>query len=182
MRPLGKKRKESGFTLLETMIAVTVLMIGLLSLAGLLATSLTYMRNAENDFIAQDKAEEAMEAIFTAKYTDSITFSQIANTTASPPGVFLATAQPILQPGSDGLVGTAADSTAPPAYIYYPGPDGLMGTADDLTVALNGFTRTITVTPYPGDSNLKQISVTVNYTLGSLNRSYTMTSYISAFN
>jgi len=175
-------KREAGFTLLETMIAVTVLLIGLLSLAGLLGTSLTYMRNAQNDFIAQEKAEEAMEAIFTAKYTDSITFSEINNTTASPPGIFLATAQPILQPGSDGLVGTAADSTASPAYIYYPGPDGLLGTSDDLKVALNGFTRTITVTPYPGDTNLKQISVTVNYTLGTVNRSYTMTSYISAFN
>jgi len=178
----NKAKQERGFTLLEMMIALAVLTLGVLSLAGMLANSLTYMKNSQNDFIAQQKAQEALEAIYTAKYDNTITFSQVANTSSTPPGVFLSTPQPILQPGSDGLVGTSADSTANPAYIYLPGPDGLMGTADDLTVPLSGFTRTITITPYPGDTNLKTITVTVSYGSGRYARSYTMNSYISAFN
>jgi prepilin-type N-terminal cleavage/methylation domain-containing protein len=182
MREQKKTNKTGGFTLLETMIAIAVLSIGLLSLAAMLADSMTYMKNAQSDFIAQQKAQEAMEAIFTAKYTNAITFAQIANTSATPPGVFLSTPQPILQPGADGLVGTSNDSTAPPAYLYFPGPDGLMGTSDDLQVALNGFTRTITITNVANDSNLRTINVTVTYNVGRVNRSYSMNSYISAFN
>jgi type II secretory pathway pseudopilin PulG len=178
----SKKRGARGFTLLETMIAMVVLIVGVLGLAAMMATSLTYMQNAENDFIAQQKAEEALEAIFTAKYTDNITFAQIANTSSTPPGVFLPTPQPILQPGADGLVGTSTDSTAPPAYIYLPGPDGLMGTADDIALRLSGFTRTITINNVASDANLRTITVTVNYTVGRTNRTYTMNSYISAFN
>jgi type II secretory pathway pseudopilin PulG len=177
-----QKKSENGFTLLETMIAMAVLMIGVLSLAAMLASSLTYMHNSEYDFIAQQKAEEALEAIYTAKYDDTITFAEVANTTASVPGIFLATAQPILQPGPDGLVGTAADSTASPAYIYLPGPDGLMGTADDIKVPLSSFTRTITINNVASDSNLRTIAVTVTYQSGNATRSYTMNSYISAFN
>lgn len=176
------RQQAEGFTLLETMIAMAVLLIGVLGLAAMLASSLSYMQNSENDFIAQQKAEEALEAIYTAKYDDTITFAQVANTTASPPGIFLTTAQPILQPGTDGLVGTSADSTAAPAYIYLPGPDGLMGTSDDIQVPLTGFTRTIAIGNVANDLNLRTITVTVNYTKGRVNRTYTINSYISAFN
>jgi hypothetical protein len=174
-------RSEKGFTLIETLLAVAILMVGILSLAAMLCDALAYMQGSEANFIAQQKAEEAMEAIFTAKYTNAITFSQIANTTSTPPGIFLATAQPILQPGSDGLVGTAADSSAPAAYIINPGPDGLMGTADDINVPLTNMTRTITISP-AADNNLTSVTVTINYTAGRFKRTYSMTSYVSAFN
>jgi prepilin-type N-terminal cleavage/methylation domain-containing protein len=177
-----RKKQAAGFTLLETMIAMAVLLIGVLGLAAMLGSSLAYMQNSENDFIAQQKAEEALEAIYTAKYDDTITFAQVANTTANPPGIFLATGQPILQPGTDGLVGTSTDSTASPAYIYLPGPDGLMGTSDDIQVPLSGFTRTITITNVANDANLRTITVTVSYVKGRVSHSYSMNSYISAFN
>jgi prepilin-type N-terminal cleavage/methylation domain-containing protein len=176
------RRQAEGFTLLETMIAMAVLLVGVLGLAAMLGSSLSYMQNSENDFIAQQKAEEALEAIYTAKYDDTITFAQVANTTASPPGIFLAAGQPLLQPGTDGLVGTTADSTASPAYIYLPGSDGLMGTSDDIQVPLTGFTRTITITNVANDANLRTITVTVSYTKGRVSHSYSINSYISAFN
>ena len=180
-----KKSGSSGFTLLELMIAMSVLTVGVLGLAAMLATSLNYMQNSEFDLIAQQKAQEAMEAIFTAKYDDTVTWDKVTNPSATHPnGIFLATAQPILQPGADGLVGTnsTTDTSAPPAYIFYPGPDGLMGTADDIQVPLTGFTRTITISDVAGNANLRTIIVTVNYRIGRTNRTYTMNSSISAFN
>jgi hypothetical protein len=162
-------------------IAVAIVFTGILGLGAVLTDSLAYMEGSEANFIAQQKVEEAMEAIFTAKYTNAITFAQIANTSSNPPGIFLSTPQPILQPGPDGLVGTAADSSATPAYIINPGPDGLMGTADDIDIPLSNMTRTITIAP-SSDSNLTAVTVTVNYTAGRFKRSYSMTSYISAFN
>src|SRR5580698_7514252 len=95
-----------GFTLLETMIALVVLAVGILGLAAMLGDSLAYQQTAQDDFIAQQKAEEAAEAIFTAKYTNGITWSQVQNNTAgTPTGLFLVGPQPLLQPGAnDGLV------------------------------------------------------------------------------
>jgi len=99
-------RAENGFTLLETMIALVILAIGVLGLAAMLGNSLSYMQGSEQDFIAQQKAQEAAEAIFTAKYTNNASFAQIQNNgTSTPAGLFLTGPQPLLQVGPDGLVG-----------------------------------------------------------------------------
>src|ERR1700733_8370422 len=108
MDDAAKRRSTKGFTLLETMIALIVLFVGLLGLAAMLGDALAYMRGSQDDFIAQQKAEEAAEAIFTAKYTNGVTWAQVQNNgPVTPAGLFLNGPQPILQPGpTDGLVGT----------------------------------------------------------------------------
>ena len=120
------------------MIALVVLGVGILGLAAMLADSLAYMQGSQEDFIAQQKAQEAIEAINTAKYTNNITFAQVSNfSVGNPGGLFLSTPQPILQPGPDGLVGSINDTGAPPAFILSPGPDGILGTADDVQMPLD---------------------------------------------
>src|ERR1700685_3026361 len=132
MHHTTKRHAEKGFTLLETMIALIVLFVGLLGLAAMLGDALAYMRGSQDDFIAQQKAEEAAEAIFTAKYTANATFAQISNVSGTNPnGLFLSGPIPLLQPGPDGLVGSVNDVGAPPAYIVYPGAAGKLGTGDD---------------------------------------------------
>jgi Tfp pilus assembly protein PilV len=56
MRINARKQSESGFSLLETIMAIVVLTIGVLSLAGVLAAGLAYMSTSQLDFIAQQKA------------------------------------------------------------------------------------------------------------------------------
>ncbi len=179
----GKKRHAAkGFTLLETMIALVVLGVGVLGLAALLADSLSFMQGSQDDFIAQQKAEEAAEAIYTAKYTNNATFSQLSNNTgANPAGLFLVGPQPLLIPGADGLVGSVADAGGTPAFIVYPGADGKLGTADDVKQPLGAFTRTITISAVPGYTSLNQVVILMNYSTGRFKRSYTLTTYISAF-
>jgi type II secretory pathway pseudopilin PulG len=177
-----KRKAAQGFTLLETMIALLVLFVGVLGLAAMLGDSLAYMQSSEYDFIAQQKAEEAAEAIYTAKYTNNATFAQLSNNTAAnPAGLFLVGPQPLLVPGADGLVGTVADAGGNPAYIVTPGPDGKLGTADDVYQSLGAFTRTIAISAVPGYTSLNQAVITVNYTAGRFARSYTLSTYISAF-
>lgn len=180
-----RQHSAKGFTLLETMIALLVLGVGILGLAAMLGDALSYMRGSQDDFIAQQKAQEAAEAIFTAKYTNGITWAQVSNNTgANPTGLFLVGPQPILQPGSvDGLVGTVADAGSPQEFIISPGPDGKLGTADDIQMPLTEFTRTIDIEPsVDGDANLRTIKITVNYNTGRFKRAYVMNTYISAFN
>jgi type II secretory pathway pseudopilin PulG len=180
--PQRKARQSAGFSMLETMIALVVLAVGILGLAAMLGDSLAYMQGSQEDFIAQQKAEQAVEAIFTAKYTNTITWAQVANfSVGNPTGLFLPGALPLTIPGTDGLVGTAVDAVATPDFVLQPGPDGKLGTADDVQVPLTNFTRTITITPYVGDANLRNIAVTVNYSTGRFQRSYTINTLISAF-
>jgi prepilin-type N-terminal cleavage/methylation domain-containing protein len=183
MRETKKRRRTAGFTLMETMVALVVLGVGVLGLAAMLAEAIAYMQGSQEDFIAQQKAEEAAEAIYTAKYTNNATFAQLSNNTAAnPTGLFAVGPQPLLQPGPDGLVGTVADAGQPPEYIVYPGPDNKLGTADDVKVGLGGFTRTIAISPVAGYTNsLNQVAITVNYRSGRFQRAYTLTTYVSAF-
>jgi prepilin-type N-terminal cleavage/methylation domain-containing protein len=58
----GAGRRAKGFTLIETMISVVVLSIGILSLAAILAYSLALMNAGQFDYIAQQKAAEAIES------------------------------------------------------------------------------------------------------------------------
>ena len=178
----ARKRNTRGFTLLETMIALVVLGVGILGLAAMLGDSLAYMQSSQADFIAQQKAEQAIEAIFTAKYTNSITWAQVSNFSAgNPAGLFLSTPQTLLQPGPDGLLGSVNDVGTPVDYILLPGADGILGTADDVKQPLGAFTRTIAITNFLGDNNLRTITVTMNYTAGRFNRTYQLTTLISAF-
>ncbi len=182
MRQAKARRSAKGFTLLETLIALIVLGVGILSLAAMLADALAYMQGSQDDFIAQQKAEEAAEAIFTAKYTNNATFAQISNNTvANTTGLFVTGPLPLTLPGADGLVGSINDGGAPPDYIVYPGPDGKLGTPDDIQVQLWNFTRTIAIANVAGEPNLRAITITVNYTAGRFKRVYTLNTYISAF-
>jgi prepilin-type N-terminal cleavage/methylation domain-containing protein len=177
-----KRRACAGFTLLETMIALVVLVVGVLALAEMLGNALAYMQGSQENFIAEQKAEEAAEAIFTAKYSNNATFAQISNNSlANPTGLFLSGPVPLLQPGPDGLVGSVNDTGQPPAYILEPGPDQILGTADDIQLPLSTFTRTIAITNIAGEANLRQVQITVNYKAGMFNRSYTMYTYVSAY-
>jgi Prokaryotic N-terminal methylation motif len=173
--------RHSGFTLLEAMISIFVLTFGVLSLAAVYAQGIFFASLSQYDYVAEKKAEQAVEAIFTARDIKQLTWSSIQNVSSN--GVFLNGAQPILVPGTDGLVGTATDSGSAHEFITIgPGPDGILGTADDQVIDLNPWmTRTIAISAVTGETNLRMITVTVNYQVGKMNRTYTLISYISAF-
>jgi hypothetical protein len=66
--------------------------------------------------------------------------------------------------------------------ILGPGPDGILGTPDDVVMSLAGMTRTIVITDVAGEAGvLRQITITMNYTVGALQRQYTLVSYIQQF-
>jgi prepilin-type N-terminal cleavage/methylation domain-containing protein len=173
-----RAKREQGFTLLETMIAIAILAFGVLALAATFAAGITYMMSSQDDFIAQQKAQEAVESIFTARDSSSVPFSSIANT--SNGGIFTVGPTPLCDPGPDGIVGTVDDNCSANAIdcIETPGADGTLGTADDVCIPLTNFRRTIAITPV--SAGLNQIAVTMNYQSGKLNRQYQLVTYISS--
>ena len=177
------------------MIAIAITSIGILTLIATFGTAISSTQSAQEDLIARQKALEEMESIYTARNTQQLTFTQIAN--ISKGGIFTDGPTPMLSAGPDGLVNTADDApfgaslpcVAGPECIVLPGPDGVLGTADDVAMSLANFNRQIqinTVLEADGvtiDPNLKQVIVTVSYTkIGwTQPRTYTVNGLISAF-
>ncbi len=186
---------QRGFTLVETMIAIAIMTIGILTLLAAFGTAVSTTQNAQENLIARQKALEAMESIYTARNTQQITFSEIGNIASG--GIFTNGPTQLLSAGPDGLVNTADDVPFPasgacpagPECVTLPGPDGILGTPDDTAYSLSNFTREITIAPVLEadgktiDPNLKQITVTISYTTGgaAVPRSYVVTALISAF-
>ena len=188
-----RSKSQRGFTLVEVMIAIVILSIGILTVVAAFATAVASTQNAQENLIARQKALEAMESIFTARNTQQITFSQIANIPSG--GIFSSGATPLWDAGGDGLVNTADDvpfaakgvCPAGSECITLPGPDGILGTSDDVPMSLANFTRQIQINQVleadgSVNPNLKQITVTVSYVgLSALPRSYSVNALISSF-
>lgn len=179
-RKMKRNLKSSGgFSLLETLFAIIIFMVGIMALAAVLSAGIAYMNSSQQDFIAQQKATETVESIFTARDSGTLSFPSIQNV-GNGVGIFLNGPLPLCDAGPDGIVGTADDNCALPDSIVAPGPDGILGTPDDIIIPLTNFRRTIVIANVPGNPALRTITVTVNYTVGRFNRQYTLNTLISA--
>lgn len=181
---LQLRLRQRGFSLIETMIALMILVIGLVALAGLFGQSLTFLQSTREDLIAKQKAREALEGVYSARNDATVGFAGIQN--AKNKGIFLDGFQPMFLAGPNGIVGTAGQ-TAVLDRQALPGKDGIMNTADDEFIPLSNFQRQILITPLIDatgnvSADIRQISVTVQVTSpGRGARNYTVTGYISRF-
>jgi len=197
-KTISRRSNQSGFSLIEVMISMLILTGGLMALLAVLGLAMAANQTSQEDLIARQVASEAMESIFNARNTSQIGFSAIANTTATPPGIFLPNSLPLLCSGADGILDTIDDTSCLTASgavcpnggvecLTEPGPDGILGTADDVVVSLNNYTRTVTITPLLENGNvvptLVSVNITVNYTVPNTGhiKSYTLVDYISAY-
>jgi hypothetical protein len=179
-----------GFSFIEVIVAMSILMVGLLGLAQIFYMGMSIVGTSSSQLIAREKAREAIESVHTARDTRVITWAQIRNanppncgawpnTTAAGGGTFVNGELNLLAAGPDGLVATADDA----GQEVTPGPDNLLGTGDDI--ALAGFTREVTICDITGNPNLRQIAVTIRFNgstaIGRARRDYTLITYISSF-
>ena len=174
-------KTQRGFTLVECMVAMAVLSVGVLSVASFYAQGLKNSSLVKVQYIANQKAQAAMESIFEARDANLLSFAQINN--VSNGGVFLNGPQPLLAPGPDGIVGTADDLTSDPDVIITgPGPDGILGTADDTYIPLNPWmTRTITITPVTNYTNMVQVNITISYIYQGQTGQVQLVTYLSSY-
>jgi len=206
MRNRSQRKTQSGFTLIETMIALIVMVVGMLSLAMVIGSGVAYMNTSQADYIAQQKAAEAVESIFTARDIGQTTWSSICNVGSSvccagiasctPAGVFVTNNQPLCGSGVDGIIGTADDyngsscagcaAYACPDAILVPNSTGTFGTGTPVYLQLSNYKRQIAISNVTSGgstlSNVRQITITISYSAGAMkNRTYTLNAYISNF-
>ena len=162
-------KDQSGFSLLETVVAIGVLTIGVLGAAAVLSSGMQKLSGSPADVIASQKATQAIESVFAARDSHRLTWAQIKN--VADGGVFLDGAQPMTVAGNDGLVDTSDDG----------GVETIdMGAGHTMT--LTAYTRQIQIADVAGENgNLRSIIVTITYQDGSIKRTYVLRSYISAY-
>jgi prepilin-type N-terminal cleavage/methylation domain-containing protein len=171
-------KNQTGFTLVETLMAMVIMACGLLALATAFAQGMIIMSTSHLHLVAKEKASEAIESVFTSRDTMTITWDEICN--VSDGGIFLDGEQPMTESGADGLVNTADDGSI--ETMTMPGPDNQMGTGDDPAVTLSNFTREIAMDDIGTNGViLRRIVVTIRYQVGHLSRQYQLTSYISPY-
>lgn len=176
---------EKGFSLAETMIALGILTVGVMGAAGVLASGMQNLSSSPSDVIVTQKAAQAVEAVFSARDSLKLSWSQIRNErggSGSDGGVFKDGPQPLYAAGTDGLVNTADDSSAGIETMTLPGKDQLLGTSDDITQSLTQYQREIEIRDVPNENGeLRSIKVTITYQNGPTVRKYVLQSFISAY-
>ena len=181
---MSRTSSQNGFSLIETMIALGVLTVGVLGAAAVLATGMQNLSSSPADVIVTQKASQAIEAVFSARDSHKLIWTQIRNVyggTGADGGIFLDGPQPLHTPGNDGLVNTADDDAAIET-ILLPGKDQTLYTADDMTVTLGQYTREISIRDVANENGqLRSVTVTITYQNGPTKRTYVLNTFISAY-
>jgi prepilin-type N-terminal cleavage/methylation domain-containing protein len=168
------KGSRAGFSLMETLVAMVVLAIGLLSVATVFSSSLTIISLAQADSIAQHEAQQMIEGIFAARNTGAISFAALQNQSAAPGiGIFKDGMTAAFQAGADGVMNTLDDGPA-----LEIGPDGRPLGNFQRQIAISTVFLQDGVSP---DPNERKVQVYVQYQLGRLVRTYTQVTYVSTF-
>jgi hypothetical protein len=168
---------QSGFSLIEAVIGVGVLTVGAIGMASLFIYGMQMVASSPNELTATQKAQEAIEGVFSARDSRKITWAQLRN--ASDGGVFLDGERMMKTAGEDGVVNTPDDG--PIESVVLPGRDQTIGTADDRTETLSHMKRQIRIEDVPGSPDLRIVTVTITYSIGTTQRTRTLTTYISAY-
>lgn len=146
----ARVQSEAGFTLMETVVAMAILLIGLISVAAAITYALVANNMSRNVTTGKLMIMSVLEQIETLRNTRQLTFGQIAN---------------VGQVDNTGaLVNFAGFPDDFRPVSINPGPDGIYGTVDDPTDANNtvpNYFRRVRITPL--SSNLKKVQVTLRF-------------------
>jgi prepilin-type N-terminal cleavage/methylation domain-containing protein len=198
-----RQHRDSGFSLIELLIAIAVISTGLLALTGTLVLGISLPQRARNQVIAKQIANTIMETIISTKEAPRGSFANFSDFSQAGAGRFDGQNRSILIAGPDGVYGTCDDGststslvscsggspsvgTTTLAIYRSPGADGRYDTINDNErVSLTNFTRTVTITDVPGTGSpatVKEVRVQVFYPgIGNVRESVNLVCRISSF-
>jgi len=178
-----KDRSQAGFSYIDVMIAVVILMVGVLALLSGLAGSIVQARAHEQQLLAKQVTTSTMESIMSVKETDPnrLGWNAVGNVGSNPDA----------NGNSQGIFLTGWQS------VYTdPGADEVIGTADDTGTVVPNLRRRIVITdvcdperPSPVICNpagtyavkIRSVVVTVQYNVGGLLRQESLSTVMTDY-
>jgi len=178
-----KEKSEEGFSYIDVMIAVIILLVGILALLSAITGAVFQSKGQEQQLNAKQIATSTMESIMSVKETDRdgrLGWIRIGNIGSNPDvnGV------------NQGIFVTGFQNVRTDA-----GLDEVIGTADDTGTAVPGFQRRIVVTDEcdatrpsyncatPGTwvVRIRSVEVTVTYFVGTVQRQEVLTTVLTDY-
>lgn len=179
-----KDKSTAGFSYIEVMVAIVILMVGILALMSGLAGAVLRSKAQEGQLEAKQIAASTMESIMSVKETSDparrLGWQALGNVGSNPNdlGVFL------------GIFVNGVQEVRSDA-----GPDRVIGTADDTGAVIPGFTRQIVITdvcdpdrpspncPTPGTAavRIRTVQVTINYFASNVPNQEVLTTVLSDY-
>lgn len=185
--------KQSGFSYIDVMIAIVILMVGVLAMAGALAANLVRSLESEKRVMAKQLALSTIESILSAKDIERAGvvdgWESIRNVQTSLPvgeinGIFLTGFNPVrLDEGWDGVSGTSDDAC--------PGSGSctVTGRPANTSALVNGFLREIVITDVadserpspPNPITRRRIDVNIKYFVNQATRTETTSTIVTNY-
>lgn len=184
---------ESGFSYIDVMLGLLILMIGVLGSAAALTYNLLRSYQSEKQIVAKQIVNSTIESVFATRDIKITVdadeeWNSIGNVGSNPvngvfKGVFLTGWTPIREDlGADGVAGTADDACAAPGNCA-------SGNGQNTSVVTQGYERQIVITDVqdptrpspPNDIARRRVDVTVRYRVNQLWRQETMSTMITDY-
>lgn len=180
LRSNSSTRSDAGFSLLEMVIAITLLTVGLLGVASAIGYAMVASNHGRQITNTKLLAVSILEQMETLRDTNNLTFGQIANVgqvsnkgAVKNFGGFQPGFQQVsINPGPDGIFGTVDDLIDPGANGYGSGDEFI-----NPNLAVVGVTRQIQITNL--SATLKKVQVTIDYSVTGGTRQLVATSYLN---
>jgi len=181
-----KDKSETGFSYIDVMIAIVILLVGILGLLSAISGAVVQSKAQEQQLNAKQIASSTMESIMSVKETDlkvvpvRLGWNRVGNIGSNlnpmgvPQGIFVSGFQPVR---------TNA------------GPDQVIGTLDDTGPIIAGFQRRIVITDQcdpdrpsalcvpPGTFpvRVRSVQVTITYFVGAIERQEIVTTVLTNY-
>lgn len=181
-----KHNSESGFSYVDVMIALVILLVGVLALLSGITASVIQTRSQEQQLMAKQIMTTTMESIMAVKETDPtrMGWGAVGNVNTNP--------HPVTGV-NQGIFPTGFQQVRTDA-----GPDEVVGTADDTGAVVPGVQRGIVITdvcdperpspvpvcPSPGGAaavRFRSVQVTVRYQAGPVLRNEVLTTVLTDY-
>lgn len=189
----NKKQQEGGFSYIDLMIAIVIMMVGVLAMVGALSANLIRSMESEKRIMAKQLALSTIESIISAKEIERPGvvdgWESLRNVMASVPageinGIFLTGFNPVrTDVGWDGVAGTVDDACSG------SGACTVSGRPDNTSPLMMGFQREIVITDVadperpspPNPITRRRIDVNIKYFVNQATRQETTSTIITNY-
>jgi len=179
-----KEKSESGFSYIDVMIAIVILLVGILALLSAITGAVFQSKGQEQQLNGKQVATSTMESIMSVKETTDLNgrlgWIRLGNVGSNPDPT--GTNQGIFVTGFQNVRTDA-------------GPDEVVGTADDAGAIVPGFQRRIVIRDecdaarpsfncIPAGTlpvKIRSVEVTITYFVGTIQRQEVLTTVLTDY-